>query len=279
MGHKKLTAKRLSGILSLSAIMLALSGCGTIELKSSWLAQAITVDGLNSEWHSRLIYLEKAGILVGFANDATHLYACLVADSRTLRARILRQGLTAWFDPTGGSKKVLGLRFPIGPGQKRDRNKPGEGPEAFGGDPFEEEGPPDPEEMQEYLDQSLKELEIIGPGREQVKRIPVAEAPGIEIKLAFSGGLLVYELKVPLATSPQCPWAIGARPGMTIGVGLETPPISSILGRRGPGGGMQPRLGGMPGGGRFSQDPTLPEPPKGLNLWARINLAPAPGAN
>ncbi len=270
--------KRLWLILFLSAILLSLAACQTIELISGWRDKEITIDGKSTEWHDALTYFEKAGILVGFLNDEANLYACLVADSPFLRANLLRQGFTVWFDPAGGSKKTFGIRFPIGRQRNLDKEKRGEEPESFGPDRYGREDEPDEEEMQEFIEKTLTELEILGPGKNEAKRMPLSEAKGIEIKLIPSSGLLVYELKIPLVQSEQHPYAVGALPGKIIGLGLESPRINLERGMRRmgggmPGGGLRPPMGGGPRPGGFGEG-MRPELPRELKLWAKVRLAP-----
>jgi hypothetical protein len=263
--------------LLLSVILFSLAGCETIELKSNWRDREITIDGINSEWKNTLMYIEKADILVGLLNDETFLYACVLAESPFIRAQIMRQGFTVWFDPAGGNKKTFGIRFPIGREKKFGKEMMGEEPEPFWGESFTGDEEPDQEKMQEIYKTSLTELEILGPGENDSKRMPVAEAKGIEISLVPSSGMLVYELKVPLAQSDQHLYAVGAQPGKIIGIRLESPRIDIGRGMRRmgggmPGGGMMPPMGGRLGRGGFGGGKML-EPPKNLKLWVKAHLA------
>ena len=95
-------------------------------------------------------------------------------------------------------------------------------------------------------------------------------------------GLLVYELKVPLRSDEEHPYAIGSNAGNTIGVGLEIPEVdmdemrSAMKGQMGGQGGMPPGggMGGMGGGGgmgrRGYQKPKIPN---GLDVWSSLKLA------
>jgi hypothetical protein len=273
-----LRLRRFSFIILFLSLLISLAGCRMIELQSQWRTKEIVVDGMNSEWHESLLYIEKLGILLGFLNDQDALYACLTVSDPFQRARILREGLTVWFDPSGGNKKIWGIRFPIGRGEKLDREKRGGEREPFPEDPIMTGGEPDQEVLQETLKKSLAELEIIGPGQTESKRMPVGEAKGIEISLVPSSGLLVYELKIPLVQSEQQPYALGAQPGKAVGLGIESPDRfrGRGMGRMGggrPGGFMGPRPGGMPGAGGFGRG--MYEQPKNLKIWARVHLASA----
>ena len=97
-------------------------------------------------------------------------------------------------------------------------------------------------------------------------------------------GILVYELKVLLNRSDKDPYGIEAKAGDSIGIGFETAKIDwdkmrkrgsdrmSGAGRGGGGGrtgGMRGGSGGrgMRGGGRRG------EMPKGIKIWAIVQLA------
>ena len=178
----------------------------------------------------------------------------------------MRSGLIVWFDPKGGKKKALGIKFPIG-------MSPGEGPMPRGdyGDDEEEPGFKKPGE------ENLNELEIIRSENEEPEKMEVAEAKGIEIKALPSRGGLIYELKIPLVRSDENPIAVGAEPGKTIGVGFETGKFDFNRMSRRPGrmpgtGGMPPMGGGMGRGGMGRMGGGMPQMAEELKIWATVKL-------
>ena len=46
-------------------------------------------------------------------NDGEFLYLRMSASDAGTRMEIMRLGMTVWFDPAGGTKKKLGLRYPV----------------------------------------------------------------------------------------------------------------------------------------------------------------------
>jgi len=191
----------------------------------------------------------------------------MIAEEPLMRAQVMRQGFTLWFDPDGGKEKTFGIKFPIG------RQARGIAMEM-------REGEPDLERFREAFEKSLTELEILGPGEKVRKRIPVEEARGIEIDVEASSGMLIYELKVPLLFSDQHPYAVGAEAGDSIGIGLETPKIdrsairkamSGRTGERMPGGGG--RIGGGGRGGMGMRGGRRQKMPSGLKVWVAVRLA------
>jgi hypothetical protein len=137
--------------------------------------------------------------------------------------------------------------------------------------------PLDREKMREAFEQSLTDLEILGPNGAK-RRIPVDEARGIEVKVRNETGLFVYELKVPLQPDDAHPYAVGTNAGDEIGIGLEIPEIDkdemkkAMQDRMGGAGMPPPPPGGM-GGGMGRPSGQRPQMPNGLDVWASLKLA------
>jgi hypothetical protein len=225
------------------------------------------VDGDHTEWEGAVTQLDDVDAVVGLLNDGTHLYLCLASIDQGITRQVLGRGLTLWFDPEGGRTRVLGIRFPLG---QREQRPPSGTPEER----------PDPDAMLARIDEAEPEIEIITEG-DLATRMFLAQAVGIDLDVGLTKGALVYEAKIPLS-SVEGSYAIGARPGSEIGIGLTTPGIDREMMRErmrgqgppgGPGGGMGGggRRGGMggarPGGGRR---PSIPEP---LDVWATVSIA------
>jgi hypothetical protein len=216
-----------------------ITGARQAELSSHWKDRTITIDGVDDEWTNLTQSIDKPPIAIGIVNDGDSLYLCVKASDQATRMQILRQGLMVWFDPQGGEKKVFGIKYPVpgpmelppGGARGRYRSAPEGGQQRV---PFEE--PPN-------------RLEIYGPRKEDQRTLVLEEARGIQVKVGEAEGVLVYELKVALARQVEGSFGIGAAPGATVGVGLETPEMQRPdggPGRRGAGGGF-----GGPGGGGF----------------------------
>lgn len=259
-------------VLILSVIFQA--GCSPLQVESNWREREITIDGRSNDWLDALYYFEKETISAGFLNDENYIYICLVAENPLIRNQVMRQGFTLWFDPDGGKDKTFGIKFPIG----IQENRP-----SMRGRGEVREDIQDTGKFQEALKKSLAELEILEPGKDEHIRIPVEEAKGINIKLEASSGLLVYELKVPLLSDEQHPYAVGVEVGSSIGIGLEIPKIDPDAMRERMGG-RKPEGMGMPGGGRgggMGGGPggkgmpggRRPQMPQGLKVWLAVQLA------
>ncbi len=262
------------GIFFMMLITLALSGgCEKpIELKSKWRDTIITIDGMNDEWGSATIYAAKAKVSLTLLNDSKDIYIGLSSRDREVHAHVLGMGLTIWFDPDGGKNKTFGIRFPLGMKDMPMMTKAGEG------DPGER--------LQKMLEESTDELEILGSGEEEIYRTSLTEAKthGIDVKMGFSRGNLIYELRVPLIQDKDHLYAVGINipqtdAGTVIGIGFETPElnIEEVRKKKEEGGMGMPSEGQPPGGGRMPGGmPGGAGKPDRLNLWTKVKLASGP---
>ncbi|MBS1904894.1 MAG: hypothetical protein JSS75_14405 [Bacteroidetes bacterium] len=234
--------------LSLLAFVGAiLSGCGSPNQASWYTTQPLTINGQDDDWDGRLEYHEKEKIGVGIANDGDNLYIVLKTIDRPTMLKLVRTGTTIWFDSTGGTKKIFGIRFPLGVediGITRGRR-----PDISA---MEDDGA-EIQSIRERFRETLREVEVIGPNPLDRKRLPVVSSfntNGIKVGLSDSLGTLVYELVVPLHPSASAPLAIGTAVGKEIGVGIETTDMREQMRQRRPenDGGEMPRGGGMGGG-------------------------------
>jgi hypothetical protein len=260
-------------ILIISATSLI--ACGGQELTSTWRDREVTVDGLDAEWQGAVSYIEKENIAIGLLNDEDYLYICLATvDARRVR-QILGSGLTLWFDPEGGKEKRLGINFPLGKQLSRedmDREKM----------PMPREEMPDPERLERMVEESAQEMVILGPGKNEHRRMPVYGSEQIQVKLGYSGGKLVYELRVPLIQDEQHPDAIGLGEGQFVGVWFETAEIDremmrermrDQMGGKMPPGGRGMSGGGMRGGGMRGGPMPGGAMTERLELWTKVELA------
>jgi len=259
----------MSPILRKVSLLLVLSlgfaGCSTFNTfltDSRSPDHQIIIDGKSDDWHGELYIAEDERVSLGFLNDQENLYVCLLAEDNFTRNQIMMQGLTVWFDPQGGKKKALGIKFPLG-------MAPGERPMPF----REDQEEPRPKNLR---GRPVEEMEIIRSGKEEPQKMNIAEAKGIEIKAMPSTGMLVYELKIPLVQTDEHPIALATEAGRTLGVGFETAKFDlSKMPRRPagmPGGGARPPMAGGPGRGMggFGRGLQMPE---GLKIWAIVKLA------
>lgn len=247
---------------ALSIPTLLSIGCGEAELKSSWRKAEVMIDGRNTEWRDSLTTLGGQHISLGLMNDSVYMYLGLITTDRTLQRQIMRQGITLWFDREGGKDRKFGIHYPIG----------GLGPGRNGEESGGEEGGEFP---REGFGTAPGDVEIYGPSGTDHEQMTLMQTGGIDARSQISNGILVYEMKIPLSDKGDHPFAIGTRPGSTIGIGFETSGGRTSLrpqlensgdadgGRTGMGRGDRGGRGMPPSGNRA-------EP---MNVWTKVTLA------
>jgi len=274
------------------------TACGEVEVDSFWRDRTIIVDGKTDDWLDALYFFEEDNVSAGFFNDSDNLYICFLVEDYSLQNQLIMQGFTLWLDPTGGKEKTFGIKFPLGMMALRGDKLPGTmDREKSDRERMEDmqNARPDPKRIREAFDQTLDELEILGPGDNDRQRLSVEDTEGLKAQVRNKTGLLIYELQIPLQSTGGNSYAVGTTAGALIGVGLEIPkpdrdkmqdmrkagrdggmpPGGGQSGGRPPGGGRPGGMGGrrggmgMPGGRQFRM-------PDGLKIWARLQLAAGP---
>jgi hypothetical protein len=261
-----------AGLFALAVV--AVSGCGSTKtLESTWPARPVVVDGHDDEWSAPRLALKDHKVSLSAVNDDANLYVRVETRDRAMQAQMLGRGFTVWLAPGGDKSKKFGIRFPLGMegrGAKLLRRM------GRGGGDLEERWP--------RLEEQMKAFEIVGADGEPLERRLRASSEDIEVSMSYADGLLVYELKTPLAAGEGHAYALGATPGQTVAVGLETPEVERRepradlddgSRRRGRRGGFGDGLGGR--GARGRAGGLRPSSPDRLNVWATVRLA-SPGA-
>ena len=301
-------------VASLGALALVAAAVATLvasgpSVSSTWLTQAIPIDGSGNGWTGFSTLSDKPPLSVAAANDGQFLYLAIRTSDPGTRRMIERQGLIVWIDAKGKKDKKFGLHYPEAaempaPGDGRSGRPGGAGGGGYGGrggyaggqppqegQPQTQGPPPDPQ-----TDGRWQHMEIVGPGKNDKRDLMLDHVPGIQVKVGDQEGVLTYELRVPLQATSDAPYAIGVQPGAVIGLGLETPKIERPRrpggfgggfggrgggtaggGMGGMGGGRRGGFGGEGGGGEGGQSGgrMRMEP---LKLWATVTLATAPPA-
>ena len=210
----------LSSVLGAFVVALAVVpfrlAAAEAEFPSVWRTADIVVDGADGEWAGRLVPIPETPVSLGIQNDASFLYLCLQTSDEAMKKRIRALGVSFYLDGSGGAGRSFGVRYPA------SLERPAQG--TGGAPPPEGGGMPGLRRPA-----SLDELEVIGPTASDSRRMKVGLAKPLAAALGERDGILVLEMKIPLASSGEAPVAIPAAPGKTISLGIE-----EVLPERGP---------------------------------------------
>lgn len=236
-------SNNLPSLLSLGFVLVI--GCRSpLELSSSWTGTRVSIDGSSADWTS-LHIVGSPSLALGAQNDHENLYLCLTTTDPDIQTQILFAGFTVWFPSSHDGARPFGIQFPL----RQDRAVRVDERDQF-------------EAMFQAFEPRMISLLILeGSDRQQFS---VLQAPGIQVRIGLTSGLLVYELQVPIKTGSAAPYAAIPAADNTVAVNFETtPPNRDELlagstrpgrsARRGPGGGPTASIGGseMPDKLRF----------------------------
>ncbi len=212
----KLSEKRRIGltvVFSFAALCLLVNGCTSFEIISKWRGdREILIDGIDSEWQGARFLIDKERITVGAMNDEEYLYLRISSSDRFKQMRMLRYGLTFWFEPEGKVPK-RGIRYPVGGSSDAQHIQPQT--------VYDSETTADTlvVSLMDSLDTSLA---IMGPDDEMSLSVPIEEAndSGIFVAIRHTDAMLVYEIKVPLSPHGDGIFSAGVSPGDRLGIGI-----------------------------------------------------------
>jgi hypothetical protein len=274
-------------ILTLIFSLSVVSGCNNTTLQSSWRQPISLNTTADSTWeNSRKYSFENESLVIGFQNDADFLYVFLGTSNKETQMKIERAGVTVWFDGKGGKEKSFGIQYPV------KMEKPTMSSEKAARPSMNQN------DLPEKFAGNLDTMEIIGPGKNERVKASINNDLGLSVTRNSNSGPISYELKIPLKTTNQTPFAIGADAGSIIGIGLETGKIEMEMKRDGrsmaggpPNGrGGSGMGGGFPEGGDIgggmgkhgkgnmppdSQKDTVSSKP--IKIWAKVVLANSSG--
>ncbi|MFH1409937.1 MAG: hypothetical protein ABIG80_00005, partial [Patescibacteria group bacterium] len=176
----KRTKVRVARLLCLTVLLAVMSQTifARPKVKCVWKEHAIIVDGLNEEWIGSLTIIEKKHLALSVLRDEEFLYLGVLFSESIQQMQILRQGMTVWFDPEGGTKKRLGIRFPSGPMEPRDFHDP------------ENRGRIDAEQIDQTAREVLEKSDyflVLVPEKNQQTQIGFSGSKDIEVRAAKQG--------------------------------------------------------------------------------------------
>jgi hypothetical protein len=165
-------------------------------------------------------------------------------------------GFTVWFDPEGGDNKFVGIHYPLGV-------------QVDGRILFARMEEDLPQLIDRMLERLPLQAEIIGPAKDEIRRVSLTQPTGISAKITREGEVLVFEMKIPLEKTTEHSWALKIDPTKPLGIGLETSlPLGGLRSQQQvPTRGRAPqRTGaGLPNTGQLV--------PQQYRLWTHVSFA------
>jgi len=233
----------ISVILSFVTVLFTIPGA---HAQKKAIYESRWYSGISAEDEESLVnrmqYDEKSKFLYLLSNDEKSLHIDLILADKAAIQKIMRFGLTTWFNPEGKHKKAMGIKFPVTPDGNDDQ-------------PMMRGKGADRKEMQTaMLASKNKKMILTGFGGEEKEKVIDPQLdPGYFGKVEMlEGGKLHISLALPLEKlgrdkieTAKNPFSVGFETGYLDVTGQGMPSGSGEQ----TGGGMHGGGGGMPGGG------------------------------
>ena len=272
MIHKRFRPDRLLSVatlLTFLTLIVLLNGCTpSYKVIATTPSPDIAIDGKDTEWQQSLTPYDDGRVLFAASNDAQNLYLCIMTSDRFVQHQILGGRMVVWFDSTGGTDEVFGMRFPEAVVRGEET-------------PFRREGTYNPEfDLSRLMLTRGHRAEFVGEDEKSLGEVTLPSSSGLDARLGYDGKSLVWEAKIPLGVSLENAEGVTFSPKQVLGVGLETPKFQfnrepegegAPEGRRPGGRGGRGFGGGRPGGGRPGGQQF--NPPERVNLWFKVHEA------
>jgi hypothetical protein len=269
-----MTAKTLPSLL---VIALCLASCSQkLAPLAHYQSTPVVADGLPDDWTLPLRLANASNTLqYNITNDTRNIYICALSHNETTILRMLRSGITVYFDPKGENARDISLHFPL-------RKQPDPNIRDRNGEPLTSQS--DSGWKEELLRQSdsYGTTGFSGIENGQFAVTDVKSPIRIAIRLTRHDSLLVYEAVIPIENVTGA--ALDSRnqkKPFSVGIVLNTPSGQSVAKNqrhagngRGLGLGMNGRhMGG--GAGRHNDNPNSDDNPPVREdaSWYRFRLA------
>ncbi len=238
--------QRLTGWLATLSLILAFS-LPAYSQKSApyvcfWQSGQSFSDG--EEFINKMRYDDKSKFLYYVSNDEKDLYITLLVSDRAAIQKIMRYGLTTWFNPDARHKKSLGIQFPV-PGNGMS------GPPSGAGKPVSADRK---EMMNRMLEGKNNEVVLIGfSGKGEKDTVMMEPVYGVRGKLNMPDReKMILSLIVPIEKIES---SVNGEADGLFSMGFETGYLDLNQAGIGQASGSQPYDGGH-GGGMYGGPPS-----------------------
>jgi hypothetical protein len=270
-----------------SGFTLAVAGCAhQLAPQGHYQATPVVADGIPDDWSLPLRFSNASYTFqYNVTNDKKNIYVCVLSRDETTMLRMLRAGMTIYFDPKGDKSKDISLHYPLRkqPDPANFRNRNGE-PLTNTGNPINNTGNPAANSGAPLTNTSnnIWKEELLGQSdyfgttgfagiengqfgvNDSLNKSPIRVA----MKLNRQDSMLVYEAIIPIRNilnndlsgrSPKKAFSVGVvLNAFAVVPGNNDAPPRSYGGGRGLGLGVRGMGGGGGGGRRYASDRTPP---------------------
>lgn len=196
-------------LLSIGLIAPAPGLSSDLSVRSVWAAQAMTIDGLATEWGANPKTVDdKTKVEIAFRNDAGELYILLEFKDPKFLSTLEKSGIKVFFNNKDHGIKFV--RMVLTSDQLIARRK-------SQGRTLSEE------QIAEIKAKPVHTLLVYDVINKRDRELALAAKPALfpDFNAVKNGDVWTYELKMPLARTADQPFGVGVEPGGDVRIGFE----------------------------------------------------------
>jgi hypothetical protein len=189
-------------IITFPLLLLIMGSCGGTKMVSHRQKTPLVIDGDNKDWGDSVLSDYKSKFTYKISNDDQNLYVMLQMDDEALVQKVMRNGLTVWFDSTNRKDEVLGINYPRSHKeedgaqmQSMDRRQRPSGDRGV----MPKNKTDNVDFMKDALVQQLQEIEFVGFNGRESNVMMIGEAIIRPVLKFDENRRLLYECAIPLA--------------------------------------------------------------------------------
>jgi hypothetical protein len=206
----------------------------TFVVRNYWDENNIKIDGKSPDWKQPFLYDPESKFYYKTSNDDKNFYLCIKIMEDKSQIKILKYGLTVWFDTTGKQKTKIGVKFPIEQevrkSLKQQMNEEEE-PEQNKGSANKSNKSESTKPMRKKMVEEQREMELIGfsalakysEKKENKVIVGLKNKMKIDVGLGFDSlDALIYEMSIPLSDLYKNPTALLADSNKILGLVMKS---------------------------------------------------------
>jgi hypothetical protein len=116
--------KKTFPLIGFACFMLFITGCSnSLAPVGHYQDRSVVADGNADDWSTPLRFSNSEHTFqYSVTNDKRNVYICIITNNEATILRMLRSGMTIYFDPKGEKNKTTSLEFPVRKAQENTNN-------------------------------------------------------------------------------------------------------------------------------------------------------------
>ena len=192
--------KKLNTFILLSIIFLICSCSPKVLYQCGWQNTPVSADGNPSEWRIPLrFYDSDTKLNYTLSNDDEKIYLCVRIVDELSQAKVIKNGLTIWFDTLAKKNKQCGILYPV-PDRNAEETSQGDGGSRHGGG-RKKDGSAELDAIKNRFLRQANQMQLVGFKKNIPDYLTSDNEYGINVSINWDvNNIMIYEAIIPFKT-------------------------------------------------------------------------------